>query len=140
MGPKDLIVDLPIKVEGLDDNGCAAVYSETTRKWFRFVPVNENTAYFQESIDAANTMWVGNIFVCDNKSVKITAVVDGQKEGANPWIEVHNPTDKEITTRLWSPVHTPDFGGMATTVKVAAGSSVTLDLDVETRQITARKQ
>ncbi len=138
LGPQPLIIDLPIKVEGLEDNGCAAVYSKTTRKWFRFVPVKENTAYFQESIDAANTMWAGNIFVSDNKSVKITVVVEGQKEGATPWIEVHNPTDKEITTKVWSPVHTPDFGGMATTVKLSAGSSGTLDLNVEKREMTER--
>jgi len=87
---------------------------------------------------SANTMWVGNVFVCDNKSVKITAVADGQRDGASPWIEVHNPTDKEITTKLWSPVHTPDFGGMATTVTVSAGSSVILDLNVEKGEITKR--
>ena len=40
LGPQDLIIDLPIRVRGLENNGCAAVYS-TKRPWFRFVPVDE---------------------------------------------------------------------------------------------------
>ena len=97
LGPQTLIIDLPIRVRGLENNGCAAVYS-TKRPWFRFIPVDaEGTAWFQESIDQKNELWVGNVFVCDNKDVKITLVVDGQAEGKPPFVELHNPTDKEIS-------------------------------------------
>jgi len=128
LGPQQLPIDLPIRVAGLDDNGCVAVSSHV-RPWFRFVPVVGDTAYLQESIDDANEMWVGNVFVSDNKHVKLTLVVDGQPEGEKPFLEIHNPTDKAIQTKVWSPPHTPRFGGRSATVKVPAGDSVRLELD-----------
>jgi len=125
LGPQKLCIDLPIRIKGLEDNGCAAVYC-TERKWFRFVPVVEDTAYFLESIDRVNEMWVGNIFVCDNRALKLTVVVDDQAPGKPPFIEVHNPTKQRVATKLWSPAHTPRFGGMSATVTVPAGDSVRL--------------
>lgn len=125
LGPQQLPIDLPIRVQGLDDNGCVAVHS-TVRPWFRFVPVADGMACLQEPIDQANEMWTGNVFVCDNKAVKITLVADGQAEGKPPFIEVHNPTDKPLKSTIWSPVHTPLFGGSKATVEIPAGDSVRL--------------
>jgi len=126
VGPQNLMIDLPIRVRGLDNNGCAAVYS-TLRPWFRFVPVDvEGTGWFQEPIDEKNEMWVGNAFVCDHKDVKITLVLDGQAEGKPPLVEVHNPTDREIAATLRSPAHAPVFGGLTMAVKIPAGDSVRL--------------
>ena len=123
IGPRDLIIDLPFRIQGLVDNGCAAVYS-TKRPWFRFVPVMDGAAYFQEPILPENDLWVGNIFVCDDPSVKFTVVVDGQAPGKPPFMEVHNPTGKIIETRIWSPPHTPFFGGISAAVKLPAGDSL----------------
>jgi len=128
LGPQDLLIDLPIRVQGVEDNGCAAVFS-TKRPWFRFVSVVDGTAYFQEPIDEANEMWVGNIFVADNKAVKITVVVDGQSEGKNPFIEAHNPTNQALHIRITSPAHTPLFGGMTASVDLPAGESVFLTIN-----------
>jgi len=125
LGPQDLMLDLPMRVRGLEDNGCAAVYS-SRRPWFRFLGVVEGTAHFQESISEANRLWVGNIFVADEKALKMTVVVDGQAPGKPPFVEVHNPTRKDIVTTLRSPAHTPTFGGMSTTVTVPAGDSIRL--------------
>ena len=106
-----------------------AIYS-TKRPWFRFVPVDaQGTAWFQEPIDKANEMWVGNVFACDNKALKITLVVDGQTEGRSPFVEVHNPTDREIVATLRSPIHTPIFGGMSTSVTLPPGDSMRLTID-----------
>ena len=71
---------------------------------------------------------MGNVFVCDNKDVKITLVVDGQAEGKAPFVEVHNPTDKEVVAMLRSPVHAPIFGGMSMSVKLPPGDSVRLPI------------
>lgn len=138
LGPQKLIIDLPIRVQGLDDNGCAAIYS-TKRPWFRFVAVvkdpaspelrRASTAIFQEPIEQANEMWVGNVFVCDNKDAKITLVVDGQAEGAKPFLEINNPTDKEISATVRSPANTPVFGGLNAPVKIPAGESIRLRID-----------
>ena len=125
LGPRSLMIDLPIRIQGLEDNGCAAVFSKK-RPWFRFISVVSGTAYFQEPIDTANEMWAGNVFVCDNKDVKISVVVDGQAKGKPPFVELHNPTEGEVTTMLRSPANTPLFGGMLATVKLPAGDSVRL--------------
>ncbi|MHB9024709.1 MAG: hypothetical protein ACYC7E_11135 [Armatimonadota bacterium] len=131
LGPRATMVDLPIRVQGLQDSGCAAVYS-TKRPWFRFVSVVGDTAYFQEPIEAANTLWVGNIFVCDNPAVKLTVVVDGQADDAKPFIEAHNPTERPITATLRSPASTPVFGGATTQVTIPAGASIRLQVEGKT--------
>jgi hypothetical protein len=131
LGPKATMIDLPIRVQGLQDNGCAAVYS-SKRPWFRFVSVVGDTAYFQEPIEAANTIWVGNIFVCDNPAVKLTVVVDGQADGAKPFLEAHNPTEQPITAILRSPDHTPVFGGITAPVTIPAGTTIRLQLEGKT--------
>jgi len=126
LGPQDMIIDHPIRVRGLVDNGCAAVYS-TKKPWFRFVPVLEGTAIFQEPIETRNEMWVGNLYVADHPAIRLTVVVDGQEsEDAPPFMEVHNPTEAAIEATLHSPEHTPVFGGDRVTVRVPAGASVFL--------------
>lgn len=127
VGPQELIIDLPIRVKGIEDNGCAAVYT-TKRPWFRFVGVQKDTAWFQEPIDKENQIWAGNIFVADNKNIRLTVVVDGLAKDREPFIEVHNPTDREIKTTLFSPLHTPLFGGARMDVTVPAGDSIKLEL------------
>jgi len=121
-GPKDMVIDHPMVVKGIEDNGCAAVYS-SVRPWFRFVSVYDKAAYFQEPIEKENKIWAGNIFVSENKDIKITVVIDGQEEGKEPFIEVHNPAAKEVKTKIYSPTHTPVFGGMSFEVTLPAGES-----------------
>ncbi|MEI6166931.1 MAG: hypothetical protein WCS52_07030 [bacterium] len=129
LGPQALIIDLPVRVQGIENNGCVAVYS-TKCPWFRFIPVDAaGTAWLTEPIDQKNEMWVGNVFTCDRKEVKLTLVVDGQAEGQKPFIELHNPTDKDIETTVRSPAHAPLFCGMTGTVKIPAGESVRLQID-----------
>jgi hypothetical protein len=122
IGPRELICDLPIRISGLQDNGCAADWA-TGRNFFRFVPVVDGTAYFQESIDKKAEIWAGNVFVSDNPNVKLSLTIDGQAEDKAPLLEIHNPTEKEITTRVWSPPGTPLFGGMSFDVTLPAGGS-----------------
>jgi len=123
-GPQpDIGIDLPIKIEGIEDNGCAAIYS-SNRQWFRFIATLKDTAYLQEPIDKKNDIWVGNVFVADNKAIKLTLVKDGIDPSHSPFLEIHNPTDAPVTTRISSPTGTPDFGGTSFTVTVPAGSSI----------------
>ena len=126
LGPKPgLGIDLPIRITGLKNNGCIAVYS-SQRKWFRFVgtALKDNAVYLQENIDSENDIWVGNIFLADQDSLKLTLVMDGQKAGALPFLEIHNPTNSEIKAKIRSPKNTPVFGGRAFTVTVPAGDSI----------------
>jgi len=127
VGPESLIIDLPVVVQGIEDNGCAAVYT-TNQPWFRFVSVVDGTAYLQEPIDKENAIWVGNLFTAGNKEIKLTAVIDGQNRGRKPFLEVHNPTDKFVQTTIRSPRHVPQFGGLSTEVTIPAGGSIRLEI------------
>lgn len=122
-GPRDFICDLPFRIRGLEDNGCAAIYVGS-RKFFRFVPVVDGTAYFQEPVLPAAEIWVGNPFVCEDKSVKLNLIVDGQAPGKVPLLEVHNPGGQDLATSVSSPPHPPSFGGIRVAVKLPAGDSV----------------
>ncbi len=126
--PNPTIIDLPFCVQGIEDNGCAAVYS-TVRPWFRPVGVAEGKAWFQEDVDRGSEIWAGNVFLCEDKAVRMTLVADGLAEGRAPFLEVHNPTDQPITARVWSPAHAPLFGGYDNTPTVPAGASVRLTLE-----------
>ena len=64
------------------------------------------------------------------------AFAAGQAEGKPPFIELHNPTDKEIITIVHSPAHAPLFGGMSIPVRLPPGDS--LRLKVRPRPATAR--
>ncbi len=128
LGPlQGLGIDLPICVRGLDDNGCIAVYS-SLRPWLRYVGMaTDGAVYFQEPLEKENRIWVGNVFLADNKAIKMTLVMDGQEPGREPYLELHNPTDRDITTKVWSPAHTPRFGGNSFTITIPAGSSLFVD-------------
>jgi hypothetical protein len=128
--PRRTIVDLPIRLKGIEDNGCVAVYS-TARPFFRFVGVSEGAAWFQENVDAGSTIWAGNVFLCDHKALKLTLVCDGLAPGRKPFLEVHNPTDELVHAVIVSPPHTPRFGGVKLTADVPAGSSARLPLPLD---------
>ncbi|MGE5530938.1 MAG: hypothetical protein ACM3VW_02315, partial [Bacteroidota bacterium] len=127
IGPRKTIVDLPIRVEGLEDNGCVAVYGNK-RPWLRWVGMAEGAAWLQEDVDQGSDLWIGNVFVCDNKQVRLTLVDQGQAEGKQPFLEVHNPTDKAISATVKSPAHCPVYGGMELKVKVPAGATVVAEV------------
>ena len=130
--PRSTIIDLPIRLQGIEDNGCVAVYS-TARPFFRFVGVAERSAWFQENVDSGATIWAGNVFLCDNKVVKLTLTCDGMAPGRTPCLEVHNPTETIVRTVIVSPPHTPLFGGLRLTAIVPAGASVVLPLSQSIR-------
>ena len=126
LGPKPgLGIDLPIRVRGLKNNGCIAVYS-SQRPWFRFVGTakHDGAVYLQENIDKSNQLWIGNVFVADNADLRLTLVMDGQKTGQQTFLEIHNPTDKAIKAKIWSPENTPRFKGMFFHTTVPAGDSI----------------
>lgn len=127
-GPNaELGIDLPIQVEGVADNGCAAVFS-SLRPWFRFVPVAEGSAWFQEPIDQRNDLWAGNVFTSTAPELRLTLVMDGQDPGCEPFLELHNPGVAAVTATVSSPVGTPLFGGASFAVQVPAGGSLRLPL------------
>ncbi len=126
VGPKSgLGIDLPVAVDGLEDNGCAAVYS-SERPRCRFIGADRKTKkfYFQEPMERKNSIWAGNVFLADNPALKLTLVADGLAAGEKPFLEIHNPTAAPIESEIHSPDHAPRFGKQRFRVSVPAGSSI----------------
>jgi hypothetical protein len=126
-----LMIDRPLRIEGIDDNGCVAVYTvkgNTGAKRFRFVGVFEGAALFQHNTDDGPTLWVGNPFYTEDAKLRLTLVADGLRSEEQPFLEVHNPTDSIVKTVLRSPEHTPLYGGFSKELIVPAGNSIRVDL------------
>jgi len=132
VGPREMICDLPIRVRGVEDNGCAAVWSSRSR-FFRFIAVADGAAWLQEPIERKATLWIGNVFAADDPRLKLTLVRLGQAPGKKPFLEVHNPTDEPIRTAIASPPHAPLFGGLRRTVEIPPGDSIRVT-DLESKQ------
>jgi hypothetical protein len=133
-GAWPLLSNRPLQIEGLDDNGCAAVYVLDGQPWehrFRPIGVFEGAALFQQNTDRAATVWVGNPFYAEDAGLKLTLVSDGLAPGEEPFLEVHNPSDRPVTTLLRSPPHTPLYRGFNRRVTVPAGDSLLVRLPTE---------
>ncbi len=128
--PRQTIIDLPISVDGIRDNGCAAVYG-TKHRWFRWVGVAEGKAWLQEDVDKGSDLWIGNVFVADDDRLKLTLVDQGQAEGKQSFLEVHNPTDASVSVTVTSPPHAPEYGGTRLDVQVPAGSTTVVTLPAD---------
>ena len=123
LGPRELICDLPIRVRGIADNGCAAVYA-SANPFHRFIAVADGTAWLQEPIEKRTTLWIGNVFAADRPELDLTLVALGQAAGREPFLEIHNPTDQPIRAAITSPPHCPLFGGFRREVDVPPGDSI----------------
>jgi hypothetical protein len=126
-----LMIDRPLRIEGIDDNGCAAVYTvngNPGEKHFRFVGVFEHAALFQHNTDHGPTLWIGNPFYAEDPRLRLTLVVDGLRSGEQPFLEVHNPTDSAVRTVVRSPQNTPHYGGLSKQLTVPAGDSIVVSL------------
>jgi hypothetical protein len=126
-----LLLNRPLRIQGVRPNGCAAVYivdGTAEERKFRFVGVFEGAALFQHNTDKEATVWAGNPFYTDDEQLKLTLVLDGLSAGEKPFIEIHNPTDRKVNTVLRSPPHTPLYGGRSGRVQVPAGDSIFVSL------------
>ena len=123
-GPRRMFLDLPVRLRGVADNGCVALF-EKRLGHFIFVPTWEGDGLFQVAIDEGAEVWAGNIVVADQPKIILGFVDTGEGPAR---LEVHNPTDGELSATLTSPPHTPCFGGWSAKVTVPAGDSVTVSV------------
>jgi hypothetical protein len=129
--PSPLMINRPFRIQGLDDNGTAALYvleGLERQKHFRFVGMYDGAALFQQNTDPGVRIWAGNIFYADNAALKLAPAVEGLADGEQPFLEVHNPTDAAISATIQSPPHTPRYAGFRQQVTVPPGASVRLPL------------
>ncbi len=129
--PLKTVCDLPFRVKGVEDNGCAAYFEKNGSARFLFAPVQKGSLYFQTSTEKGADIWCGNVFLASDKNLKLTLTVDGQTPGKPPKLEIHNPTAEAVRATVFSPASAPMFGGTKFQVEVPAGASIQKTLEVK---------
>lgn len=127
--PLPAVCDLPFRVEGVEDNGCAAYFEKNGAARFLFAPVEDGSLHFQSSTEKGADIWCGNVFLASDKSLKLNLTADGQSPGKAPALEIHNPTAAAVCATVFSPASAPRFGGLRFQVEVPAGASVVKTLE-----------
>ena len=115
-GPTWFIQRYPVRIRGLVDNGCACCTDGD--KIVKPLAFCDGLAYAEIPLEKRKTWWFGNLYLSDNPALRLTYVpeMDGHEKAE---LQIHNPTDKEITAKVWSVRH---FEVM--NVRVPAGSSI----------------
>jgi hypothetical protein len=117
-----LISSLPIAVSGLNDRWSAFLY-DRARKQARPIGVLEGTAWATITLAGQAEVFVGHPVLVDRPEL----IVQLTQSGDSGWtLEVHNPTDGPLTTRVrphaaFDPLRGADFPAEAVTIP--AGSS-----------------
>ncbi len=123
------VCDLPFRVEGVADNGCAAYFEKNGAARYLYAPVENGALYFQTSTEKGADIWCGNVFLASDMNLKLNLTVDGQSPGKPPKLEIHNPTDAAIRATVHAPDSAPLFGGTRFQIEVPAGGSVVKTLE-----------
>ena len=96
LGPADFIQDYPVVIRGLVDNGTAV--ATNGRKW-KPLGFESGRAYIECALEPGGVWRFMNLFVADDPDVRMTYVprMPGLASGR---LEIFNPTDRDITTRI----------------------------------------
>jgi hypothetical protein len=127
IGKADLPQNLPVKITGLNGKWTAAKVDLTRKQWFP-IGVWDAAAYtiLQPSLGEQN-IFIGNLVTADNPDVFLT-LLPGNADGKT-YVEVHNPTEKEVKTKVTVPVFTFLANKQEKSVTIPPGASVNLELN-----------
>ncbi len=126
IGKSELPQSLPVKVTGLNAKWTAARVDLAQKQWFP-LGVWDGAAYM--ALDPAlgeQNLFIGNLVTADNPDVFLT-LLPANADGKT-YVEVHNPTAKEVTSKINVPVATFLADKQEQTVTVPAGVSVNVEL------------
>ncbi|MGC8643305.1 MAG: hypothetical protein ACP5XB_25895 [Isosphaeraceae bacterium] len=118
-----LISSLPIAVAGLNDRWSAYLFDRTLKQ-ARPIGVFEGTAWATISVAGRADLFVGHPILVDRPELFVQLTQSSESSWA---LEIHNPTDAAVTTRMranpaFDPLRGQDLSAEAVTIP--AGSSV----------------
>ncbi len=126
IGKADLPQNLPVKVTGLNSKWTAARLDLAQKQWFP-LGVWDGAAYTNlNPASGEQGFFIGNLVTADNPDVLLT-LLPANADGKT-YVEVHNPTAKEVTTKVNVPVASFLADKQEQTVTVPAGASVNVEL------------
>ncbi|MHB9133371.1 MAG: hypothetical protein ACYDBB_20075 [Armatimonadota bacterium] len=108
---------LPVKVSGLNEKWTAAKVDLERKQWFP-LGVWQGAAYTTVNTkEGDHTLYLGNLLTTDNPDVTLT-LLPANADGIT-YVEIHNPTDKDLTVTVNVPVST--FLAAKQSVQAAVG-------------------
>ena len=114
---------LPIRVRGINPNWTCGIV-ERTEKWWLPLGTLDGVAYAALDTKADRDVWIGNVVTCDQPALVLTLLPDGE---GNFSIDVHNPTDKELTATVQTVPEWTLSPALTKQVTVPAGSNVMIE-------------
>jgi hypothetical protein len=119
-----LPVDLPVMVKGLNERWESGVWIVGHPRGVRFFGKWEGNGYTTLRLDKGPVdAFIGHPIVCDAEAVWLTLVEADEK---HLLVSAHNPTDREIKTRVRKSQGFDLGPGLDKTVTIPAGTSVTV--------------
>lgn len=119
---------LPVKVTGLNDKWTAGKVNLVKNQWTP-LGVWQGAAYTTvDTSEGDHQLYIGNLVMADNPEVLLTLLP--ANEGGATNVEVHNPTDREITVKVTVPVATYLASKQQQSVTVPSKASTQVKLDL----------
>ena len=119
--PDDFRVSLPIVVENLNGQWTSVLYDRTEKR-LRPLGMLEDAAYcHRPPQQRGGKIFIGHPFTLDQRELWLSAVQTAEQEIT---IQVHNPTDEPVATRLTRSPYFDFVGGDHLDLKIPAGQTV----------------
>lgn len=129
---------LPIRVHGVNPNWTCAIV-EHHDKWWLPVGVLDGTAYATLDTTSVHDVWIGNVVTCEQPDLILTLLPDGASGLA---IEIHNPTDREISATVRTAPQFTLAPFFSTRVTIPTGASELIEAveNAARRQVNTRER
>jgi hypothetical protein len=115
----DIPYPLPLQICGINSQWPAALWRPN--EGIRYIGIFENQAWGSLDVRQKGLFIVGNLIVADHRLIAL-GIVHWTRDRIR--LEVHNPTDDSVTTRVRTPVKIPDLKSFDREMTIPAGSTV----------------
>ena len=113
--------NLGCALRGMNNRWTVFFQQQDAKTKTRILPVEEKTAYcVMTDADESKPVFIGHPVVADNPELGLNVALS--KDWKSWQLEIHNPTDAEITSNVKSSPHVAGFK-FSETVKLAPGTS-----------------
>jgi hypothetical protein len=113
---------LPMPVRGVNPRWPAGIWRP--EEGLRYVGIFEDRAWPLLDVRRAGPFIAGNLLVADHPQIAMSVVC---WTPSRIRLEIHNPTDEAITTRIRTPIPIPRYQSFDRRITVSAGSSTYLE-------------
>ena len=126
VGRYDLLNNLPLRVEGIAPNAVVGRYDRDRKQLLMLTPFEGGVRTAVNTTLGDTRLYVGELLHFEAPELVTSAVQD---QADHLLVELHNPTDRELTCTVTGAPGFEPLQGLNRTVTIPAGESVRLELD-----------